>query len=132
MKNLITLTLAIFALNLSAQTILKNIPIESDGPYEIRVWTFDVANDTWRWGDVYETGIERSFGWIYEQKINVGVERYDTFDLLFIRGGECPDTTRIIIHGNRTKTTIKDNQSVREVIRVNGQTQTFGTKVKRP
>ena len=132
MKNIITLTLTILALNLSAQTILKNIPIESDDAYEIRVWTLDVANNEWRWGDVYETGIERSFGWIYEQKINVGVERYDTFDLLFIRGGECPDTTRIIIHGNHTKTTIKDNPNVREVIRVNGKTQTFGTKVKRP
>ena len=122
----------LFALNISAQTILKNIPIESDGPYEIKVWTLDVANDTWRWGDVYETGIERSFGWIYEQKINLGVERYDTQSLLFIRGGQCPDTTRVEIYGSYTKTKIKDSPEVREVIRVNGQTQTFGTKVKRP
>jgi len=133
MKKLITLITILFALNVSAQTIMKNIPIQSDGAYEIKVWVFDEAKNKWRWGDVYETGIEEAHGWIYERKINLNVERYDTFDILIIRGfEECSDTTRVVIYGNYDKTKIKDSPNLREVIKVNGQTQIFGNKIERP
>lgn len=133
MKNLLFCSLLLISGAVSAQTIMKNVPIISDDAYVIKLWTLDEETQQWRWGDVYETGIEQSHGWIYNQAINTGVERYDVLDLLFIRGfDDCADTTRVKIHGNYDKTVIKDKKDFRKVIRVDGSYQVFGVKAERP
>lgn len=116
----------------TAQTII-DIPIEAKDPYIIKIWTYSEATSSWGWYDVRETGIEYKYGWIYNNHVNIEVDRYDVLDCLFIRGfDQCADTTKVTIYGSFDKEKIKDKPNLRKKISVDGGSYKFGTKIKRP
>ena len=133
MKQILILSLFLGSFNaLLAQTRVE-VPIQTEDAFKVLIWAFDENVNKWRWADLYETGIEKKYGWMYEQRLTIEVDRYDVFDALFIRGFEdCRDTTRLTIYGSFEKEKIKDKEELRKIFKVNGEHQYFGTKIIRP
>ena len=132
-KILILTLLALAALDATCQTRLKNIPIISYDAYIIKVWAFNEEVNQWAWYDHRETYIEQDHGWQYNNQLNIEVDKYDEFKCLFIRGYEsCKDTTELTIYGAYLPETIQDKEDLRVHFFVNGEPQSFGTKIERP
>jgi hypothetical protein len=132
MKTTLTTVLILITLSCSSQTIV-DVPIESKDAFTIQSWAYNEETNKWEWVDWRKSGMERAFGWIYEQRIRVEIDRYDEFKAMFIRGFEdCRDTTFLTIYGSYEKEVIKDAEDLRKVFYVNGEDQEFGTKIPRP
>lgn len=114
-------------------TILKNVPIQSDDAYIIKIWAYDDEIDNWRWGSSDSSMAAVVRGWEYSDMINVKVQPYDIFDIILIRGfDDCRDTTEVKIHGSYNKMVVKDKPDFRKIIKVDGSKYVFGKEIKRP
>jgi hypothetical protein len=132
MKTLLTTLFIAITCVAFSQTIV-DVPIQSKDAFTIQSWAFNEETNKWEWVDWRSSGFERQFGWIYEQRIKIEIDRYDEFKAMFIRGFEdCRDTTVLTIYGGYEKEVIKDAEDLRKVFYVNGQDQEFGTKIPRP
>jgi hypothetical protein len=134
-KVLLMLIVTLFALSLSAQTIVKDVPIESDYPYLIKVWAYNDATTSWGWYEISKTGNGSGINWYIERTIKIEVDRYDIFDVLFIRGNsQCADTTRMKIHGSYDKHIVKDAKELRKIVDLDSEKKLyiFGKEIEKP
>ena len=116
-----------------SQTILKDIPIQSEYPYLVKVWAFNSKINAWDWYEITETGHPGTYEWYLEKEISCEVDQYDVLDIMFIRGFEgCGDTTRVKVYGSYGKEIIKDSKDFRKVLKLAGLEHSFGTEIKRP
>lgn len=133
MKTLITVLMVIATTAMMAQTIVKDVPIKSEYPYLIKVWAYDDQTTSWGWYEITETGNGSGINWYIERKIKIEVDRYDVFEVMFIRGMEqCADTTNLTIHGSYDKTVIKDKPDLRKIVTLDGGKYELGNKIERP
>lgn len=131
MKTLITPLLALLALYVSGQTVLKELPIQSNDPYTIYVWDYYTGQPP-RWmsqHEIRQTGETIVAYWEYLNELSVRVEPRERLDLLFVSGGnDCKDSTHVIIYGARREKVIIKNQA----IQLDGSQYTFGPEPQNP
>ena len=109
-------------------TSMKKVPIVCDDPYRIQIWVYNVETNVHEWTDIMETGEPGAADWYLNSEMILNVERYDTRNILFIRGfADCADTTRVTVYGSMFKEIIKDKPDFRKQIFIDGGEYTFGT-----
>jgi hypothetical protein len=116
-----------------SQTIVDNIPIESEWPYIVKVWAHNPEIDKWGWYEIIKTGNAGALEWYIEREMSCVVDQYDVLDVMFIRGFEnCGDTTRVKIYGSYEKHLEKDKPDLRNILKLDGELHEFGIKIERP
>lgn len=114
-------------------TQLRNIPIVSDDAYTIQIWGYNEEINAWGWYDIRQAELESQYGWYSTGQINMDIDRFEEANFYFIRGfDDCRDTTKLTVYGSYLFEKIKDKKDLRKEFFVNGEHQTFGTKIEKP